>query len=397
MSRFTKVESSDRGGSRARRARREFRPAVGRLEERLALSGAGPATAALETLSPPWVTFASEMQNTIGKTPGVFVSPLITIGNTMYIGAATQNASRGVALATVLAGDHDFGGVHVVVVVTNDQGTHYNPVPVTSSSQLATLERTALAGNPLLSSVVVHPLFPGQADVVYPVFTKSVVQFPNDNLADAFQNFNGVSADVFGDVLAGSVGGISVDPSTVSTQGNTTPATGPTLSPPWFTFRDELAGTVGRSPGVFVSPLVQIDGGHYVVGVATQNFAQGVSLATILNRSVDFGGVTVTVRVTNYAGDDYGDLNLTTSAQVSQVEQIALGSSPLFSSVVVHPLFPGQADVVYPVFTRSVVQFFNDNLADAFQNFNAVTADAFRDVLKGSVGGITVDPSTAKA
>ncbi|HEY2159179.1 MAG TPA: hypothetical protein VGH33_26365, partial [Isosphaeraceae bacterium] len=341
-----------------------------------------------------WVTFAGEMQATIGKTPGVFVSPLISIGGTYYIGAATQNAARGLSLATVLAGDHDFGGTHVVVVVTTDNGAHYSPVPVTSSSQLATLEQTALAGNPLLSTVLVHPFFPGQPDVVYPVFTKSVVQFFDDNLADAFQNFNAVTASAFRDVLAGQVGGITVDPSTVST-GNTSPATGPALSPPWDTFHSELVATVGKTPGVYVSPLVQFDSGHYVVGVATPDFARGVSLATILAGSHDFGGVNVTVRVTDYAGNDYGDLNLTTSAQVAQVEQIALAGNPLFSTVVVHPLFPGQPDVVYPVFTKTVVQFFDDNLADAFQNFNAVTASAFGDVLAGSVGGVLVGPSTA--
>jgi hypothetical protein len=387
MSRNTGVAFTGRNRGRARTPRREFRPAVGRLEDRVALTGVA--------LSPPWVTFANEMQSTIGKTPTVWVSPLIQINGTYYIGAATDNAARGGALATILAGDHDFGGTHVVVVVTTNAGAHYSPIPVTSSSQLATLEETALAGNPLFSTVVTHPLFPGAPDVVFPVFTKTVVQFPDDNLADAYQNFNDVTASVFGDVLAGSVGGFDVAPSTVSTQGTAPPATGPELSPPWYTFRNELANTVGKSPGVWTSPLVQIDSGHYVVAVATPDFARGISLATIVAGSHDFGGVVVTVRVTDYAGNQYGDLNLTTSAQVAQVEQIALAGNPLFSTVVVHPLYPGQPDVVFPVFSRSVVQFFNDNLADAYQNFNTVTASAFGDVLNGTVGGFIVDPSTA--
>ena len=33
------------------------------------------------------------------------------------------------------------------------------------------------------------------------------------------------------------------------------------------------------------------------------------------------------------------------------------------------------------VFTKSVIQFFNDDMSDYYRNFNGVTADVFNDIL----------------
>jgi hypothetical protein len=209
MIRTLRTAFTGRRKATSREGRRGFRPELGELEPRLVMTTG-------TTLTAPWYTFRNELAATVGMTPQVVVSPLVQLvsGGDYFVTVTTANASRGVALATVLQGSQEFGNINVHVVVNDPKGNIYHTLAVTSATQLAGLEATALGGNPLLQSFVIHPIAPGGAVVVFPVFTRSVVQFPNDNLADAFGNFNAVTASVFGEVLAGDVDGFLVSPST---------------------------------------------------------------------------------------------------------------------------------------------------------------------------------------
>jgi len=46
------------------------------------------------------------------------------------------------------------------------------------------------------------------------------------------------------------------------------------------------------------------------------------------------------------------------------------------------------------VFTKSVTQFYNEDLSDLYRNYNEVSAGVFREVLKEKINGIDIDPST---
>jgi hypothetical protein len=214
------------GSATGGRRRAEFRPAeIAGLEPRLVLSGAGHAVQALHApplvahaavgLTPPWYTLRSEMAATVGKTPGVAVGPLMPeAGGNYSLTVTVRNSSRASMLASVLAATHDYGHVHVQVTVQDTHGHVMTPVTPASANQLASFERSALSGNPLLKKVLVHPLFEGSTPVVFPVFAKQVIQFTNDNLADSYHNYNATAAATFADVLADEAGGIGVSPST---------------------------------------------------------------------------------------------------------------------------------------------------------------------------------------
>ena len=170
----------------------------------------------------------------------------------------------------------------------------------------------------------------------------------------------------------------------------------PALSPPWFTFRNELVATVGKTPGVAVSPLVEVTGNKLAVDVVTDDFLRGVALASVLAPAQEFGNLTVQVNVATTTGVTYTGVTPTSAEQAGLLETLALHGNPAFEKVAVQPATPsGGPDEVFPVFTRTVVQFFDDNLADLYQNTNIVTAQAFRDVLAPEIGGIVVNPSTA--
>ena len=170
------------------------------------------------------------------------------------------------------------------------------------------------------------------------------------------------------------------------------------LSPPWYTIGNELKATVVKTPGVKVSEVVAAADGSYTVTVVTRNQARGVALASVLRSSHTFGGVDVRVEVKNAAGHSVAGVTPTSAPRLAQLERQAFAGNKLLQGVVVRQAtpVPGSSTSVYPVFRKSVVQFYNDNQADLYQNQNMVTADAFADVLDLNPGGISVNPSTAR-
>ena len=171
-------------------------------------------------------------------------------------------------------------------------------------------------------------------------------------------------------------------------------ATPATLSPPWETFRSQLAATVGKTPGVKVGQLLERPGG-YTVAVTVQGVARGDALATVLTGTKQIGNVGVEVEVQRPNGHRISGITPSSSRELAQIEESALDGNPMFKTVVVRASSPYSSDeTVYPVFTRSVVQFYNDDLTDLHGNANQVAAKAFANVLNLSPNQITVSPST---
>lgn len=164
-------------------------------------------------LSPPWYTYWYMVSNTLGNDPSVTVSPLQTGSSPYIIPVAVADAKKAQALANIVNPVAVFGNISVAIQVSNG-GKVLTPVAPSSSQELGDMVQAALAGNSLLTQVVVQPIFPGGKDVVFPIFTRSVIQFPNDDLSDIYHDYNGVTAAVFKNVLNGSPGGFLIYPST---------------------------------------------------------------------------------------------------------------------------------------------------------------------------------------
>lgn len=168
------------------------------------------ATAAAPQLSPPWYTLWNEINSSVGATPRVTVSELDTT-KTPYVTTITAgDDTQAKMLASVLTQLHLLGNIGVQVVVKNAQGQVVPPATPANADELVQMLTTALKGNPLFVQAMAQELFPRGPLNVFAVFTKSVIQFYNDNLADLYRNFNGVTASVFADVLMPAPGGISV-------------------------------------------------------------------------------------------------------------------------------------------------------------------------------------------
>lgn len=170
----------------------------------------------------------------------------------------------------------------------------------------------------------------------------------------------------------------------------------PQLSPPEFTYFNELKYSVGNDPGVSVNTLIELplDTGFLIL-VHVKNRKKAQALATILNLLKQIGPIHIFV-VVIYGGHVIEPIEEPlTPKEIQQLYITALETNRYFKFAEIAQFSP-DTDSVYPVFSKSVIQFFNDDISDLCQNFNEVAAHVFRDVLKTDISGTPIIPSTAE-
>jgi hypothetical protein len=165
-------------------------------------------------LSPPWYTLWNEIKSSIGDDPAVTVNPLNTSQNPFIVPIAVSNNDKAVGIASIISLQHQLGNISVAVQVTNADGQIVTPVIPSSVEELVQLVQTALNGNSWFIEVIEKQIAPTLPVTVYPVFSKAVIQFYNDDLTDLYSNYNNVAAFVFKNVLNPAPGGIPLYSST---------------------------------------------------------------------------------------------------------------------------------------------------------------------------------------
>lgn len=167
------------------------------------------------------------------------------------------------------------------------------------------------------------------------------------------------------------------------------------LAPPWITYFNEIKNSIGASPNVTVGPLIPV-GGNYIILVKSTDDEKALALATLLKPLVEFGNITVEVIVSNNENQIVESLPCSLDAfESAHLFQVALEGNPYFQQVVVHPQLPGGPNVVFPVFTAQVIQFFNDDISNLCQTFTEVAAMVFQNVMKENVCDIPILFSTS--
>lgn len=164
-------------------------------------------------LDPPWYTIAKQLQYTIGLTPGVTVGNLDTSGAPFVLPIAAKDPAQARALATILKSHYGLGNVQVQVQVIPGSELA-QPESATDAEHVLNLIHTALKGNPFLVDVQVKSLGPWGPPVVWPIFAKAIVQFPNDDISDYYSNYNEMAAKVFRTILLEQINGVPVACST---------------------------------------------------------------------------------------------------------------------------------------------------------------------------------------
>ena len=148
-------------------------------------------------LSPPWITYAHELESLFGEDPAIKV--VYDDGDEKEVTLFVEGSEKADALMQILPVVKDFGGVSVKVTVKPANDDTYVP-------SKADLIAKAFDGNPVLSHIVEtgpNVMFPA----TYFVFANKVVQYYNDQMDNPYgiksTLYEDIAKDVFGDTGVG--------------------------------------------------------------------------------------------------------------------------------------------------------------------------------------------------
>lgn len=154
------------------------------------------------------------------------------------------------------------------------------------------------------------------------------------------------------------------------------------LTPPWYTFRNQIRYTYGMSPFITVNELVQVEK-YYVLSITSCSEAVAYALRQVLPLEKIFGNLTVLVKVFGPTGSEIfiSDESYTPQS-LAKLFCTALSYNPLFVGAIPFEYDPNLPFMksVYIVITPTVIQFFNDDLSDLCSNYNEVAAKVFQEI-----------------
>ncbi|ULL13058.1 hypothetical protein DVH26_00345 [Paenibacillus sp. H1-7] len=166
------------------------------------------------------------------------------------------------------------------------------------------------------------------------------------------------------------------------------------LSPPEATYYNEIKYSVGNDPLVRVAPLCTTENGSFIITLRVRGLQKAQALATLLVLNKTFGSTRVKVKVKTFQGRVAEPIRAALKPrEIARLYRTAFRTNRLFNFAATRAVFG--ITYVYPVFKAKVIQFYNDDLSDFYGNYNNAAAFAFRDVLRNTIQGTTVQFSTA--
>ena len=149
------------------------------------------------------------------------------------------------------------------------------------------------------------------------------------------------------------------------------------LSAPWETIQHEVNHLLGPDPEVHVTEVVEGEGGNYSFDVCSKNGKKIAALEKVIKNVFKLGNITLTVNFVHERDEE----DVTAQDFIDAFE----GNS---NFVTVEETSKGLfQDLVYVIFAKEVLQFFNDQLDDIYGNRNIIVADAANDVCNKSKEG----------
>ena len=138
-------------------------------------------------LSPPWYTFYHKINAMFGSDPEITIK---FDEDAMILKLFVDNQAKADALAKVLPIEKDFGNVKLNIEV----------IPSDKVNSVKQLYKTIFSDNPVLSQVI-EVTDPSMPQASYVVFNPLIVQFYNDNLADAYRNETTLLQEIAKDIF----------------------------------------------------------------------------------------------------------------------------------------------------------------------------------------------------
>lgn len=164
-----------------------------------------------------------------------------------------------------------------------------------------------------------------------------------------------------------------------------------TLSPPWYTLRNQLFYTLGQTPGVTVGELTGT--GPYILRIDVNTcLYQAESIRLIVPAEYTFGNIKVITQV-YFTDPCTGSTTLvtmpnqaiTTIDQVMAILKAAFWCNPLVMGFInvdgkVPPMSQDSVGSVVAVIKPCVIQFFNDDISNLCNNYMEVASKVFQQI-----------------
>lgn len=143
------------------------------------------------------------------------------------------------------------------------------------------------------------------------------------------------------------------------------------ISSPWMTYYKKLVALFSDDPELEVS----WNEDEKSVIIASTNTFKIMALEKLLEPSIVFGNVTITVKCLVKNGSE---------DSVSAIFKTAFAGNPHISEVIDQETM-GCIEQTFVLFKPEVIQFFNDDLTDYYGNWNGLSEDIMRDIIKKDI------------
>lgn len=165
------------------------------------------------------------------------------------------------------------------------------------------------------------------------------------------------------------------------------------LMPKWYLLRNKIAYTIGMDSEVNVSELTECEQkGTYEVAILTDDEKKGCALNTLIKSKQSYGDITVNIKVKDKQGNIYNSCDISCKEKIVECIDNAFKDNELYSKTIVPEIENHNA--IYPIFKPLIVQFFNDDLSDYYNNYNSYPAEIFKEILNVNIIGIPLLVST---
>lgn len=165
------------------------------------------------------------------------------------------------------------------------------------------------------------------------------------------------------------------------------------LIPKWYLLRNKIAYTIGVDSEVEVSELIECEQkGKYEVIISTDDKKKGRALNTLIKSKQHYGDIIVNIKVTDKKGNIYNSCDILCKDNIVECINDAFKDNNLYVTTIVPQM--EEHNAIYPIFKPIIVQFFNDDLSDYYNNYNGYPAQIFKEILNVNIIGIPLLVST---
>lgn len=140
------------------------------------------------------------------------------------------------------------------------------------------------------------------------------------------------------------------------------------LEAAWWQIYKEIKNFIGADPEVEIGDMDESEAPKYRFTIASQNESKIKALSKVLINHYDIGNITLDIDFDFIKNDDEDE-------EITKDDiEAAFQGNPYYvtTQVTTKGMFE---DLCYVVFTKEIIQFFNDDLSDLYGNENIIVAD----------------------